>query len=136
MTLVGSLSAARPHLKGVKYRGLETKVTRFYCLQKGPPAMTEQPPGVPAERPAPTIPARCFAEAGSRPPCRINPSPSPGFGQVTWLIIQRVEYFFRGQRERSFLSFAETSLWGPGGGSGRRSGVERGSWRFSVSQNT
>lgn len=78
MTLVGSLSVARPHLKGVKYRGLETKVTRFYCLQKGHPAMPEQPLGVPAERPAPTIPARCFAEAGSRPPCS-QPFPLPRF---------------------------------------------------------
>lgn len=37
-----------------------------------------------------------------------------------------MEYFFRGQSKRFSLSFAETSLWGRGGGSGRRLGVRTG----------
>lgn len=71
-----------------------------------------------------------------RAPCNTDPSPFPGLGQAAWLIIQREKrgIYFLGQSEKFSLNFAETSLWGQGGSSGRRLGVGERLWRLLGSQ--
>lgn len=94
VTLVGSLSAAPPQLMrrpwvlglpALSVKHLETKATRFYCFQKGPPAVPGQQPGpapaAPAECPPSTpkltLPVRRFAEAGGTRSPQHRPFPPP-----------------------------------------------------------
>lgn len=72
-------------LPALSVKHLEIKAPRFYCFQKGPPAVPGQQPGpapaAPAECPPsalkPTLPARRFADAGWTRSLQHRPFPLP-----------------------------------------------------------